>query len=354
MAERSGVGLVEVAILDALDRLAGRPDRKPVRNAKVLAIVADEIGLAPSYAYQVLADMALPWKMAIPLISGRGNLGSRFSEAAGGYSSTNSKLSWPGQVALAVERGELAPVPIGMINGNAYREGTRPAFAPQRIIDALRQVIERPEVSDADLTDLAGPPDYLTGCLVSGDLAALAAGEETELTLRARMTISDDGKVVVENIPPNVTIDEVHLSITERRRISEWMPRYPQLRDATLLQIKDKVDCSAEREFPLGRLICTPEEGAPPEVLRDQLADVYGITTTVSAALPLPLPAMLRIWVRQYAGEDLPASLTALETAIRDQPDHYHSDLSAEPASAEPRDFVASTEPSCRSTLSIG
>ncbi len=324
--DRSGVGLVEVAILSALDQLAGRPDKKPVPNAKVLAIVADQIGLAPGYAYQVLVDMALPWKMAVPLISARGNIGSRFSEPAAGYRYTESKLSWPGQAALAAERQELAPVPIGLINGSTYREGTRPAFSPQRVIDALRQVIDHPEIGDAELIDLAGPPDYLTGCLVSGNFAALAAGEATELTLRARMTISDEGKVVVENIPPNVTIDDVHLSITERRRIREWMPRYPQLRDATLLQIKDTVDCSTEREFPLGRLLCVPEAGTPPEVLRDQLADVYGVTTTVTAALPHSLPAMLREWVKQHAAEDLPASLTALETAIRDQPDHYHRD----------------------------
>jgi hypothetical protein len=52
MGERSGVGLVECAILEALDSLGARPGRGYRTNARVLSAVDDRIGLAPGYAYE--------------------------------------------------------------------------------------------------------------------------------------------------------------------------------------------------------------------------------------------------------------------------------------------------------------
>jgi len=45
--------------------------------------------------------------------------------------------------------------------------------------------------------------------------------------------------------------------------------------------------------------------------------NVYGVYTTVRAALPRPLPTMLRSWVKAHAAEDLLGSLAALEQAVR-------------------------------------
>lgn len=161
MGERSGVGLVECGILEALDSLGARPDRPHRRNARVLAAVEDRIGLAPGYAYKVLIDLARPWTMPVSLVSGQGNFGSRGNDRPANHRYTESRLSPAGQVALAAERRELAPVPIGLINGNIYREGTRPPFRPQAIIEAWRQAIQRPRVTSDDLIGIIGPPDRL-------------------------------------------------------------------------------------------------------------------------------------------------------------------------------------------------
>lgn len=66
---------------------------------------------------------------------------------------------------------------------NTHREGSRPPFRPLGIIDALRQVIRQPDIPSEDIITLIGPPDFLTGCTVTGDLAALAAGHPTVLRL---------------------------------------------------------------------------------------------------------------------------------------------------------------------------
>jgi hypothetical protein len=61
---------------------------------------------------------------------------------------------------------------------------------------------------------------------------------------------------------------------------------------------------------------CLPAYSTPPEVLRDQLLKVHGVSIYVSVGLPRPLPAMIRSWVRTYQHEDLHASLTVLENAL--------------------------------------
>ena len=47
------------------------------KSAKVLDAVEERIGLAPGYAYEVLLDLAQPWKMPLLLVDSQGNFGSR-------------------------------------------------------------------------------------------------------------------------------------------------------------------------------------------------------------------------------------------------------------------------------------
>jgi hypothetical protein len=77
LGQRSGVGLVELAILEALDARRARRGRQSVPCEKVLAALEDEMGLARGYAYQVLIDLAQPWKLPVPLVDGIGNSDGR-------------------------------------------------------------------------------------------------------------------------------------------------------------------------------------------------------------------------------------------------------------------------------------
>ncbi len=47
MSERTGLGMVEVCILEALDAVGGRPDRDHVLSAKVLKFVEDKMVPVP-------------------------------------------------------------------------------------------------------------------------------------------------------------------------------------------------------------------------------------------------------------------------------------------------------------------
>jgi hypothetical protein len=50
---------------------------------------------------------------------------------------------------------------------------------------------------------------------------------------------------------------------------------------------------------------------------RDQFAAFDGITTQAPAAYPAPLATLLRTWTDRHRGEDIAASLTRFEDAIR-------------------------------------
>jgi hypothetical protein len=339
MGQRSGVGLVELAILEALDARRAWPDRRAARCLKVLAALEDELGLARGYAYQVLIDMALPWQILVPLIERQGNFGSRGNDPPASPYYTDARLSPAGQIALAAERGQIAPVPIGLINGNTHRQGTRPPFRPAAVIDAIRQVLARPRLPAAQITALVGPPDFITGCAVTGDLAALAAGQRTELGLQARVTVTDAAHVrarvtkaavpghrppgftrdpsrpviIVDNFPPYASTDDTLISIANRAREYAWHSRHPELGALTGLPIKDVMDLTTSGDYWFA---CLPASGTNPEVLRDQLLKVHGVTIYLSVGLPRPLPAMIRTWIRIYQHEDLHASLTALDNAL--------------------------------------
>jgi hypothetical protein len=49
---------------------------------------------------------------------------------------------------------------------------------------------------------------------------------------------------------------------------------------------------------------------------RHQLLKVYGVSIYITTRLPRSLPAMIRTWISANQHEDLPGSLTALETAL--------------------------------------
>jgi DNA gyrase/topoisomerase IV, subunit A len=321
MGDRSGVGLVEWAILEALDSLGAQP-RRHRRSAKVLDVVEERIGLAPGYAYEVLLDLARPWTMPLLLVDGQGNFGTRGNDPAANYRYTEAGLTRAGQVVLAAERGDLAPVPVGLINGNVYREGLRPPFRPLAIIEALREVIQRPRIAGHDLISIVGPPCFLNGCTITGDFVAMAAGRPTTLRLEARVTVSDDqGSVLIENIPPNANPDEVATTLAERARRRAWAADHPGLHGRTHLPLRDIRDKSSQaRDTDL--LVCVPARGTAAEQLREQLMNVYGLYTTVRVDLPRSLPAMLRNWVKAHADEDLLTSLAALEDAVRSQAAH--------------------------------
>jgi len=194
----------------------------------------------------------------------------------------------------------------------------RPPFRPQGIIGAIREVIKRPRVPDDEITGIIGPPDFLTGCEVTGDLAALVGGDPARLTLRARIAVDEGNRQLqVRDLPPTVDIDWAYGNVSNGARVYAEAKKDPGGNWGPGLPLEDvRAFFSDDSDL----FVCSAAPGASLERLRDQVAQIEGVFTTMEVALPRPLPDMVRQWVAAHEGEDLLASLTALEEAINRHP----------------------------------
>jgi hypothetical protein len=119
--------------------------------------------------------------------------------------------------------------------------------------------------------------------------------------------------IIIDHFPPYANPDDIAMSIYQRGQEHAWHARHPELAAQTGLPIMDISILTARGD---DWFACLPAYGTAPEVLRDQLLQVHGVSIYVSVGLPRPLPAMIRTWIRTHQHEDLHASLTALENAL--------------------------------------
>jgi hypothetical protein len=338
MGDRSGCGPVELAVLEAVDALTGR--RQPVFCAKVVARVEERIGLGPRYGYDLLLDMGRPWTIPLRLVAVYGNYGARTFPASepGG---TRCRLSDAGALVLDAEAGRRAPVPIALINGSMYRGGSQPPLAPFAVLAALLRLLADPGVTDSEIVQIVGPPQFASGTEVSGDLAALYEGREILLCQTGRITrtaipVPDPapdppappagpfrlapgrkprkpGHLVIESLPSEVTIEAVEQAISYRVVPERALAAHLELgRDSLPIALVD--DQSA---VDLISINITLRPGADPGTVRERLSTIAGIAYHAPARFPAPLGSLLRSWIDRHRDENIAESLTSLENAIR-------------------------------------
>jgi hypothetical protein len=190
MSNRSGVGLVELSVLETLEALtAGRP-RAYVTSAEVVSGIEARIGLRPRYGYEVLTDLIRPWIMPVRLVAGWGNFGDRDCPYPAEPEDTRCRPSHVGQLVLDAEAHRLAPVPVGLINGTVYGSGTQPPLEPFRVLAALRRLLEVRRVTDAEVLRIVGPPYLVTDCELTSNLDALIKGRPAAIRQTGRITIT--------------------------------------------------------------------------------------------------------------------------------------------------------------------
>ena len=182
MTQRTGLGLVELAVLEALDEIDACPDRPHRKSANIVKLINASRGIGPGYSYPALCSMAVDWLMNVPLVDPHGNFGDP-DDPPCAVCDTEARLSRAGALVLASERGEAPRLPITLINGDLASGGTAPPFEPAAVARAVGRVASDPATPDDELIAALGPPSFPTGCAVTGDIAALVAGERTDLHL---------------------------------------------------------------------------------------------------------------------------------------------------------------------------
>jgi len=321
VTRRSGLGIVDVAILETLDHIGANANRPFMKSARAVAHLDEEYGVGWDTGYEALMDMARPWRMPLHCVSFHGNYGSPdYPGSAPQY--TEARLSAVGELALAAERGETGAVPIGLINGNTYSGGVRPPYQPAGMIDALTRVLSEPtagRAKDAELVRLVGPPSFPGGCDVRGYLKVLAAGRRVKLQCSAVLTPAEEldrrGRPgwVVSRLPPGPGGRAVVEGVANRVNRRPWANELPELDRRTRIPVAAIDDLSAGETT---RLVFILAPGGDLEDLRKKLLATYGVGVRVDVQLPAPLPEYLRGWVASHDEDDLASSLAQLREAL--------------------------------------
>ena len=298
MTAATGLGPVETAILEALDAAGAGAENPQVKSSRILETLYEQSGIPPRIGYQMICELSRPWAVHLPLVDFHGNYGSLdFEAAAAQY--TECRLSAVGDAALAAERGEIGALPIALVNGDVYVGGRRPPLDPARVDAALRAAAR--DASADELVEILGVPQFPTRCRVDGDLRIFASGEETTLRLSAEIDLARQRVIRISRLPPDVSTSRVAGAIA---RLAE-RDHHERIPLADVDDASFGLDGDAD-------IWCTLEEGADPHAVAEVLRRVWGITTTMDVELGLPLPQILRNWVREHAGDDLDARLDAL------------------------------------------
>lgn len=283
MSARTGLPDTEVALLEAVELLA---EDEPSPCSRVLAAAAAAGALGPRYTWPVLVDLGVPWRRHLPLVELHGNCGTVFGDPPADPQYVEVRLGPLGRLALAAERGEVGPVPLGLVEGSWYAEGPVPPFDPVRVVGALL----------AGATDVGGPTTPSGGRVV-GDVAALLAGEPVRL--RVECTIrAVGGELVITEIPLGVPGEQVVERVMQRARAYErdpsGIPRRAVRRKGS--PVLDVQDLTTERDGV--RLRVQLADGADLRAAKEWLLDVWPVSVERDALLPAPMPELLEGWDR--------------------------------------------------------
>ena len=227
---RDGLKPVHRRILYSMYETGYTPDRAYRKCAR---ITGDTMGKYHPHGNQAIYDslvrLAQDFSMRLPLVDGQGNFGSVDGDPPAAERYTEARLAQPAMALLDdldkdtvdyrenYDGSEREPVvlparfPNVLVNGSAgIAVGMATNIPPHNlgeVIDACLAYIEDPSITLEALTEIVPGPDFPTGGLIIGRLAAKAALAKGRgsILMRARCTIEEVRKdrdaIIVTEIP---------------------------------------------------------------------------------------------------------------------------------------------------------
>ena len=275
---RDGLKPVHRRILYGMNELGVTPDKPHKKSAR---ITGDVLGKyhphGDSSIYEAMVRMAQWWSYRYMLVDGHGNFGSMDGDGAAAQRYTEARMS---KIALemlrdinkntvdfvdnydANEREPLvlpARFPNLLVNGaTGIAVGMATNIPPHNLgetIDAVKLVMDNPEVTTKDLMEVLPGPDFPTGALVMGKSGIHKAYEtgKGSIVLRSRteieMTKTGRERIVVTEFPYMVNKTKVHEHIVrlvqEKRIEGITAVRDESNREGVRFVIEVKRDASA-------------------------------------------------------------------------------------------------------------
>ena len=304
MSERTGLGPLEVALLEATVAMqAGR--EVPVRTTDVLLLCERRDGYGPSYALPVLQHLGAWWHTHLNLFEVHGNWGTVGGDPPADAQYTEVRLSPAGWLALGAERGELGPVPVTLVNGTHYRGGLVPPLSPRRTVELLHRLIDDEEVPEEAFDDLVAFPTRGT---IDGDLESLYGGHRTRILLGSRVVREAPTRLVITGIPPGTSVQEVGSGLSRRQqpspggRVSRHLFGPPEVDERMYGTGNGVVGIEDESGYddPI-RIVLDLAADADVDAAESWASTVWPVTIEAELELPGGLDTMLRDWAHRCA-----------------------------------------------------
>ncbi|HET0475759.1 TPA: DNA gyrase subunit A [Streptococcus pneumoniae] len=275
---RDGLKPVHRRILYGMNELGVTPDKPHKKSARITGDVMGKYHPHGDFSiYEAMVRMAQWWSYRYMLVDGHGNFGSMDGDSAAAQRYTEARMS---KIALemlrdinkntvdfvdnydANEREPLvlpARFPNLLVNGaTGIAVGMATNIPPHNLgetIDAVKLVMDNPEVTTKDLMEVLPGPDFPTGALVMGKSGIHKAYEtgKGSIVLRSRTEIETTKtgreRIVVTEFPYMVNKTKVHEHIVrlvqEKRIEGITAVRDESNREGVRFVIEVKRDASA-------------------------------------------------------------------------------------------------------------
>lgn len=316
---RDGLKPVHRRILYGMNELGVTPDKPHKKSARITGDVMGKYHPHGDFSiYEAMVRMAQWWSYRYMLVDGHGNFGSMDGDGAAAQRYTEARMS---KIALemlrdinkntvdfadnydANEREPLvlpARFPNLLVNGaTGIAVGMATNIPPHNLgetIDAVKLVMDNPEVTTKELMEVLPGPDFPTGALVMGKSGIHKAYEtgKGSIVLRSRTEIEETKtgreRIVVTEFPYMVNKTKVHEHIVrlvqEKRIEGITAVRDESNREGVRFVIEVKRDASAnvilnnlfkmtQMQTSFGFNMLAIQNGVPKILSLRQILDAY-------------------------------------------------------------------------------
>ena len=316
---RDGLKPVHRRILYGMNELGVTPDKPHKKSARITGDVMGKYHPhGDSSIYEAMVRMAQWWSYRYMLVDGHGNFGSMDGDGAAAQRYTEARMS---KIALEMLRdinkntvdfvdnydaNEREPVvlparfPNLLVNGaTGIAVGMATNIPPHNLgetIDAVKLVMDNPEVTTKELMEVLPGPDFPTGALVMGKSGIHKAYEtgKGSIVLRSRTEIEETKtgreRIVVTEFPYMVNKTKVHEHIVrlvqEKRIEGITAVRDESNREGVRFIIEVKRDASAnvilnnlfkmtQMQTSFGFNMLAIQNGVPKILSLRQILDAY-------------------------------------------------------------------------------
>ena len=275
---RDGLKPVHRRILYGMNELGVTPDKPHKKSARITGDVMGKYHPhGDSSIYDAMVRMAQWWSYRYMLVDGHGNFGSMDGDGAAAQRYTEARMS---KIALEMLRdinkntvdfqdnydgSEREPLvlparfPNLLVNGaTGIAVGMATNIPPHNLgetIDAVKLVMDNPEVTTRDLMEVLPGPDFPTGAMVMGKSGIHRAYEtgKGSIVLRSKteieVTKTGRERIVVTEFPYMVNKTKVHehiVKLAQEKRIEGITAvRDESSREGVRFVIEVKRDASA-------------------------------------------------------------------------------------------------------------